>query len=129
MTQLKDFPKLQAIDLGGTKITDSGLEYFKSLTRLTYLGLGETQITDTGLAHLKDLNQLRELNLYNTRVTDAGLEQSEGLEPTRDAGHWQNQDHGWWAGTPQRVEAPKWIFPDASSSEGEFMAPPRQDSR
>ena len=49
---LKDLPDLEWLELGGTEITDDGLEHLGALTDLERLELGGTQVTDAGLEHL-----------------------------------------------------------------------------
>ena len=41
--------------------------------KLAALYLSETQVSDAGLSHLKKLSQLQELDLKKTKVTDAGV--------------------------------------------------------
>ena len=66
--------------LGGTPITDSGLEYLTGLTQLQSLNLNNTQVTDKGLGHLKGLTALQSLDLGYTRLTDTGLQHSPGCQ-------------------------------------------------
>jgi hypothetical protein len=71
---LQAFPRLSALQLKSTKITDAGLAHLKSLPQLRSLTIENAPITDGGLAHLKVLTRLEELTLKGTKVTDAGLE-------------------------------------------------------
>jgi len=54
--------------------------------RLSYIDLGGTQITDVGLNHLRDLHQLRRLHLEGTAVSDTGLKQLCALKSLRSLG-------------------------------------------
>jgi Leucine-rich repeat (LRR) protein len=60
--------------LGGTRITDTGLQHLSGLTNLQVLDLVNTPITDVGLRHLDGLTALANLDLGNTRVTHSGVE-------------------------------------------------------
>ena len=72
LENLKEFTKLQSLNLTGTKVSDAGLEHLKGLTQLQSLYLRETKVTD--VERLKGLSQLQELNLWGTQVNDARLE-------------------------------------------------------
>jgi hypothetical protein len=45
------------------------------------LDLGFTKITDTGLANLKAFTQLKTLNLIETKVTDEGVKKLQQALP------------------------------------------------
>ncbi len=63
-----------SLDLGGTQLTDAGLEPLKTLKGLEILSLQRTSITDAGLTHLMGMTGLRSLDLsVNSKVTDAGI--------------------------------------------------------
>jgi hypothetical protein len=49
LAQLDLFPDLQELDIGGSLITDAGLEHLKPLTQLMQLNITNTQITQAGL--------------------------------------------------------------------------------
>jgi Leucine-rich repeat (LRR) protein len=72
-SQLRAFPKLEVLNLAGTKITDSDLEQIARLTKLKSLYLSETGITEKGLFHLQGLTSLEDLELSETKISDAGL--------------------------------------------------------
>jgi hypothetical protein len=80
------FHAIILIDLGGTQVTDAGLEYLERLTQIHGLVLNRTQVTDAGLKHLKVLTRLQVLSLNYTQVTDAGLEHLEGLSQLQSLG-------------------------------------------
>jgi Leucine-rich repeat (LRR) protein len=64
---------LQALDLGGTQVTDAGLKELKALQRLQTLVLTNTRVTAAGLKELKGLKGLQTLDLGDSKVTDAAL--------------------------------------------------------
>jgi len=64
--------QLQALNLGGEKITDLGLAKLGSLGELRSLDLSETQITDKGLQVLRALQKLESLNLWKCQRIDDG---------------------------------------------------------
>ncbi|APZ91526.1 leucine-rich repeat domain-containing protein [Fuerstiella marisgermanici] len=70
---LRHLPKLELLDLHGTRITDAGLKHLKTMPSLETLNLSFTKTTDCGLAHLSTLQSLSFLYLDGTRITDAGL--------------------------------------------------------
>ncbi len=65
---------LAVISARGTKITDAGLAYLKTLNRLKKLDIANTSITDSGLQHLVAMKSLEHVNLAETRVTEVGIE-------------------------------------------------------
>jgi hypothetical protein len=77
---LAEYPDLASLHiLNCPGVTDSGLEFVKSLRKLRRLDLRGTSITDRGLASLSRLTELRELSLSRTSVSDAGLFRLEQL--------------------------------------------------
>lgn len=61
------------LNLGGSDVTNDGLEIVGQMTNLTHLHLNNTTTTDAGVTHLADLYQLEYLNLFGTAVTDESL--------------------------------------------------------
>ena len=80
---------LRWLDLGGTKVSDSGLAPLEAMPNLTRLHLERTAVTDAGLAHLAGLASLEVLDLYGTAVTDAGLEPLQKLPRLKRLYLWQ----------------------------------------
>ncbi len=68
------------LNLGGTKVTDAGLESLKGLTCTLFLDLSGTRVTDAGLAQLSGLDGLAGLYLQNLPVTGAGLARLRGMD-------------------------------------------------
>jgi hypothetical protein len=64
---------IQALRLGASSLSDTGMASVCSLTTLTELGIGGTKVTDPGLEHLDNLKNLKILNLANCQVGGAGL--------------------------------------------------------
>jgi hypothetical protein len=83
--------QVYALNLAGTKVTDSGLSAIASLPNIRVLHLEKTGIGDAGLAHVKGLANLEYLNLYGTQVTDAGLDQLAGLKNLKNVYLWQSK--------------------------------------
>ena len=84
-------PQIVWLDLGGTAVTDAGLESVGRLAHVVRLDLSRTAVSDAGLAHLADLAYLESLNLYGTAVSDAGLEHLESLSRLRWLYLWQTE--------------------------------------
>jgi Leucine-rich repeat (LRR) protein len=70
---------LQRLSLGGTHVTDSGVERLAGLTQLKTLILYDTSISDAGLAHLEKLRKVEQLSLAGTSVSGAGLLHLKGM--------------------------------------------------
>jgi hypothetical protein len=70
---VRAFPDLERLMLGGTAVTDAGLQHAARLSKLTTLGLVGTKVTDAGMKELAGLNELEHVRLANTAVTDAGV--------------------------------------------------------
>jgi hypothetical protein len=83
---IEGLPQLRWLFLGGTRVTDAGLERIRMSTRLEGVDLDYTQVTDSGLRHIKGMTSLRWLGLRGNRVTDAGLEQLGGLTELESLG-------------------------------------------
>jgi hypothetical protein len=60
------------LNLGGTLVTDDGLQHRRKLTNLTQLYLTYTAVSDTGLPYLDNKTKLEFLHLMGTRVTPNG---------------------------------------------------------
>jgi len=99
-------PQILWLDLGGTEVTDAGLESIGRLPHVVRLDLSRTAVTDEGVAHLTGLAYLESLNLYGTRVGDEGIEHLESLPRLRSLYVWQT------ATTPAGVERLSVVLPD-----------------
>ncbi len=79
------------LDLGRTKVTDSGLATVAKMPHLEKLHLEGTKVTDAGLKHLSGLTELRYLNLYKTSVGNAGLKHLASLGNLDRLYLWQSE--------------------------------------
>jgi Leucine-rich repeat (LRR) protein len=99
-------PKLKALNVWRTKVSDQGLESLVSIgltrlnlddnpaigdmgmeqvakmTTLEWLHVGKTKITDAGLAKLETLNRLAELRINDTVVSEEALKQFQQKIPS-----------------------------------------------
>ncbi|KAA1256890.1 Leucine Rich repeats (2 copies) [Rubripirellula obstinata] len=67
------FHRCEAIDLGGTDISDAGVHHLVGMTNLQYLFLWHTGISDASVDSITNLPQLQILSVYNTAITDHGV--------------------------------------------------------
>jgi hypothetical protein len=70
---------LQKLDLCYAPITGDGLRHFSGLSALEDLDLQGTAVDDRGLVHLAALAKLRDLNLSGTQVSGPGLQHLSAL--------------------------------------------------
>lgn len=70
---LARMPRLQTLDLSGTKITDQGLTVFRQLKDLTTVNLSWTPMTDAGIANLSDCAHLERVELWGTQTGDGAI--------------------------------------------------------
>lgn len=76
---LKDLPRLWALQLGETQVTDGGLGALRQIAKLEYLGIGGSGIGDRGLTYIGSLKTLKHLVAPATKITDAGMVQLSSL--------------------------------------------------
>jgi Leucine-rich repeat (LRR) protein len=96
---VKNWKHLKKLNLRGTKITDSTLEFLAGVPTLEWLDIGWAQITDTGLEHLAGLTNLKWLTMGGNKLTDSSLQflrQMPQLEYL-DIGGQQRTDSGLWS--------------------------------
>ncbi len=67
------------MSLGGTRVTDKGLDAIADNKKIEFIDLSHTKVTDAGLAKFKDLEELRGLRLDGTTITGKGFEALAGL--------------------------------------------------
>jgi formylglycine-generating enzyme required for sulfatase activity/serine/threonine protein kinase len=70
---LTESEQLEQLGLDALKISDDGLKHLERLKGLVVLNLSETPISDAGLIHLRELTNLSDLALIGTQVTEAGV--------------------------------------------------------
>jgi penicillin V acylase-like amidase (Ntn superfamily) len=76
---LRKLPKLRALQLAETQVTDGAMAELRELAQLEYVGLIRTGIGDRGLVYLGNMRNLKTLNATGTRITDAGMVQLKGM--------------------------------------------------
>jgi internalin A len=96
---LKGWQHLKRLNLRGTKITDSTLQFLNRLTSLEVLDIGFAQVTDSGLAQLNALSNLKELSIGGNKLTDAGLQALRQMPALAnlDLSGAQRTDSGLWS--------------------------------
>ena len=97
---------LKRLDLRGTKITDSTLEFLSGVPSLEWLDIGWAQITDTGLDQpVATLTNLRWLAMGGNKLTDTALQFLRQLPQIQylDLGGTQRTDSGLWSLAVTRV--------------------------
>jgi serine/threonine protein kinase/formylglycine-generating enzyme required for sulfatase activity len=65
---------VHGLHVGGTQITDDGLQHLAAMKGLTYLHADDTKLTGTGFRHLEGLKELIYLHLANDPITDEGVQ-------------------------------------------------------
>ena len=75
LSYLKSLPNLRTLSLSGNRITDNELARLSGLAKLKFLSLAGADIGDAGLAKLKCLSELESLNVRRTRVSEAGVKE------------------------------------------------------
>jgi len=96
---VRNWKHLKKLNLHGTKITDSTLEFLAGVPTLEWLDISSAQITDTGLEQLSALTNLKWLAMGGNKLTDASLQflrQMPQLEYL-DIGGQQRTDSGLWS--------------------------------
>ena len=76
---LHDLPRLEAIILSSTKVTDQGVADLRGLQNLRLLDLSNTKVTDRCIAYLLEMRSLREVRLNMTGVTADGVTRLQAL--------------------------------------------------
>lgn len=73
-TIANDFPKVFAINIGGTKsLTERGAKALATKKQLVSIYAFGTNLTDAGLVHLATLPKLHQLVIRNCKISDQGL--------------------------------------------------------
>lgn len=80
LSNVLHIPKLQVLDLTGTKVTGPGLRQLHTLKQLHSLRLTDCAVDDDGLTVLDGWTTLYTLDLGGTRITDAGLKRIARLK-------------------------------------------------
>jgi internalin A len=96
---VKGWKHLKRLNLRGTKVTDSTLEFLAGVPSLESLDIGFAQITDVGLDHLATSTNLRELTIGGNKLTDVALQMLRQLPQLTylDVSGFQRTDSGLWS--------------------------------
>jgi hypothetical protein len=78
---LESLPRLKALDLWWTPISDAGAEYVSKVETLKSLRLSHTHITDKSLERLARLKNLETLDVGGTSVSHAAVERFRQQRP------------------------------------------------
>ena len=74
MAVLAQYPSIQQIRVGQTKVGDEGLKYLEGKESITALDLTDcNKVSDTGLAYLVTLPKLKMLKVWGKAITNKGL--------------------------------------------------------
>src|SRR6266571_2787516 len=74
LAAIKDWKKLQRLNVHGTKISDTTLEHIAGIASLVSVNAGSAMVTDVGLERLTSLPNLKELTIGGNVMGDAGLQ-------------------------------------------------------
>jgi uncharacterized membrane protein len=99
-------PKIVAVDLSATSVTDASIALLAPATDLRMVRLSETEITDASMDTLAKLTKLESVNLYGTKVTDAGVKKLTALPNLKRLYLWQT------AVTPEAIAELKKALPE-----------------
>jgi hypothetical protein len=81
MREIGRFHNMEALIFsGGSRVTNDGLKYLRTLPRLEKLVIEHFNVTDEGMKHVGQLRSLRHLDIYATNVTSQGVEHLYGLK-------------------------------------------------
>jgi hypothetical protein len=69
------------VNVRATDFTDAGLKELKEFKRLQTLDLSQTKVTDAGLKELKEFKNLQWLGIRGTHVTFRGLKELQSALP------------------------------------------------
>ena len=74
MEWVAQLPKLEALNLNYTPVTDAGFAKLSANTAFSELKLDRTDLTDKSLAWLTGQKNLKYLDLYHTLMTEQGFQ-------------------------------------------------------
>lgn len=83
LRQLPGLPLLEWLEIGGGKITQSGVAHLKDCSQLRRLYIHEVRLTDRALSFLGNLQHLEALSLRSTGITGKGLKHLRTTGPLR----------------------------------------------
>jgi len=116
---IRGLENLTILDFRETRATDADLEILGTLPKLTAVLLDGSEVTDVGMAHLGRITSLANLHLTTpdrpSRITDAGLIPLANLKKLE--GLWFSADNLTAVGFGRLAELPiKYLFLDGLSS-------------
>lgn len=99
LANLKSWTQLERLNLRGTDVTDTSVEYIARFRNLRALDLSFTQVTNNGMDALGNLAALEELSLGGIKVSGAGLSVLRLLPRLRvlNLNGTQKRNSGMWA--------------------------------
>ena len=74
LAAIREWKKLQRLNVHGTKISDTTLEHIAGIKSLVSLNVGSAMVTDVGIERLASLPNLKELTIGGNNLGDAGLQ-------------------------------------------------------
>jgi hypothetical protein len=95
---VKEWPRLERLNLRGTKITDNTLAMLAEKKTLRSLDVGMAEVTDSGMQNLAALTELRELSFGGNKLTEVSLAVLKALPKIErlDMSGRQRTDSGLW---------------------------------
>lgn len=81
--RLRHLPKLVALDLAGTSVTDACAQDLREMPRLMRLALADTAFSGDRLLGLQELQNLEELDLSGTAIEDDHIRSLQGFSKLR----------------------------------------------
>ena len=98
---LRGAPRLERLNVRGTKISDSGVKFLTELQNLKVLDVGITEISDASVGLLEALPNLETLAIGGNKIGEAGIASLRSLRRLRhlDLSGAQVTDSGIWAVT------------------------------
>jgi hypothetical protein len=79
LRRLQGLTQVENLQLGGTKITDQGLETLARFKRLKHLALVTPRVTGDGLRHLQNLDGLEGVVIHQANISDQGFAHVQGM--------------------------------------------------
>ena len=100
-SQIRRAPRLERLDVRGTKISDSGVKFLAELEQLRSLDIGITEIGDPAIELLEAMPRLESLAIGGNRIGEAGIAGLKALKRLKhlDLAGAQVTDSGIWAVT------------------------------
>jgi hypothetical protein len=78
---LKNFSRLEDLDVSKTNLGDGDLVYLRELTQLKRLNLVGTQVSDSGLGNLMAIKNLKKVYVWQSSLSPQALEKWKQANP------------------------------------------------